>query len=51
LTIFEESDTIQCNSDEAEKYAEQFLQREPLVGEKGRGCAAEYTAELTPERL
>ena len=36
---------------EAEKYADVALHREPLFGEKGRGTAAEYTVELTPERL
>ena len=45
-------DTITpANSEEAEKYAESALRREPLDGEKGRGTAAEYTAELAPEPL
>lgn len=36
-------------SNDAEKYAGLALSREPLDGEKGRGTAAEYTAELAPE--
>ena len=40
-----------ANSEEAEKYTESALRREPLDGEKGRGTAAEYTAELAPERF
>ena len=38
-------------SEEAEKYAELALRREPLDGEKGKGTAAEYTVELAPEPL
>ena len=37
------------HSEEAEKYTEADLQREPLDGEKGRGTAVEYTVELAPE--
>ena len=36
-------------SDDTEKYAVLALSREPLVGGKGRGMAAEYTVELAPE--
>ena len=43
-------DTISpAYSEEAEKYAESALRREPLDGEKGRGTAAEYTVEPAPE--
>ena len=38
-------------SEEAEKYTEPDLQREPLGGEKGRGLPVEYTVEPAPERL
>ena len=45
-------DTIApVHSEEAEKYTELDLQREPLGGEKGRGQSVEYTVEPAPERF
>ena len=37
------------HSEEAEKYTEPDLQREPLVGEMGRGTPVDYTVEPAPE--
>ena len=45
-------DTIApVHSEEAEKYTELDLQREPLGGEKGRGQSVEYTVEPAPEQF
>ena len=39
------------HSEEAEKYTEPELQREPLAGEKGRAPSVEYTVEPAHERF
>lgn len=52
LTFSLKSDRIRrVYGKEEEEYPRFLLQREPLVGEKGRAEHGEYTLELTSERF